>query len=85
MHTHQGVAAPAQSQSTVALSNEGMYPKSFTASGRSRHSSKCKACFGRHDSRCWRCLELQMGAAPRGSWHEDYFAKRLGQLQRSLF
>jgi hypothetical protein len=75
---------PTHRHPVTALDPEAMYPKSFTKTGRSKHHHRCKACFGRHDPRCWRCLELLHGAAPRGSFHEEYYAKRLGQLQRSF-
>lgn len=68
----------------LKLTPEGMYPKAFNRNGRSKHSHQCTAAFGHHDSRCYRCLELLHGAAPRGSFHDDYYAKRLGQLQRSF-
>lgn len=72
------------SSPAVTLNPDAMYSKSFTKSGRSKHHRSCKGCFGRHDPQCWRCLELLHGAAPRDSFHEDYYAKRLGQFQRSF-
>lgn len=81
MRTLVSVAVPASSQDTNSAE---MYPKAFTANGALRHARKCKAAFGRHDTRCHRCVELIRGAAPRGSWHEEYFARKVGELQRSF-
>jgi hypothetical protein len=81
MRTHESVAVPASSHH---INSSEMYPKAFTRSGRSRHSRRCTAAFGRHDYKCHRCVELMLGAAPRGSWHEDFYAKKLGQVQRSF-
>ena len=72
------------SQPTLTLDANGMFRREFNANGTTKHSRHCAATFGRRDFRCHRCVELLKGAAPRGSWHEDYFAKKLGERQRSF-
>jgi hypothetical protein len=69
----------------LALNADGMFRQELNANGTTKHSRHCAATFGRRDWRCYRCVELMRGAAPRGSWHEDYFAKKLGEVQRRLF
>ena len=59
-----------------------MFPKQYNQDGSTKHSRYCDATFHRRDWRCHRCVELLRGAAPRGSWHENYFAKKLGEVQR---
>jgi hypothetical protein len=61
-----------------------MYPREYNANGTSKHSRQCKALFARRDFQCVRCLELLHGSAPRGSWQEEYSARKLGWHQRSF-
>lgn len=74
----------ASTPEALQLTPGGMYPRSVTRSGRSRHSRRCQATFGRTDFRCHRCLELLQGAAPRGSFLSEYAARKRGELQRRL-
>jgi hypothetical protein len=73
------------SQLPLTLAADRMYAHEHNADGTTKHSRHCLGGFGRRDWRCYRCVELMRGAAPRGSWHEDYFAKKLGEVQRRLF
>jgi hypothetical protein len=67
---------------TIVSPEENMYPRESTATGQTKHSKHCQALFARRDLRCHRCCELGLKGAPRGSWHEKYFARKLGQQQR---
>lgn len=42
-----------------------MYREELNQNGTTKHSRHCKACFGRFDLSCHRCLELKRGAARR--------------------
>jgi hypothetical protein len=59
-----------------------MYRREVNRDGTTKHSRHCKATFGRRDWSCHRCCELMRGAAPRKGWQEDYFARKLGEVQR---
>lgn len=87
MHTLlTSVAEPALSKDTPSLTDEnGMYRKETLANGFTKHSRQCKSTFGRRDWSCHRCVELEVGAAPRDGWQHEYFARKLRQLQRRLF
>lgn len=63
---------------------DGMYPKAFNKALKPKHSPHCTATFAQRDLKCHRCVELMLGAAPRTSWHHEYYARRFHQLQRSL-
>jgi hypothetical protein len=87
MPTRQCGVEPAQSQNNAAPAlicpyNSNMYPREVTLEGVTRHSRYCQALFARRDFKCHRCCEMILGAAPRGSWHREYFRKKLGQVQR---
>lgn len=97
MHTLASVAVPAPVQDTARanvppleaiqeryLEAKPMYPDELTAEGKRKHSRHCLAQFARRDWNCHRCVELLHGAAPRGSWHRAYFARKLSQNQRRL-
>lgn len=96
MHTRQGVAVPAQTQSnaspeptTLTLqiidTQAVMYARESNQQGQTIHSKRCEAAFGRRDWRCHRCCELMLDASPRKGWQQEYFRRKLGQLQRRLF
>lgn len=89
MHnTQEGVqAVPALGQriNDPRRDEKGMWKKVFTAGGASKHSRHCVGSFGRRDFGCYRCVELELGAAPRDGWQHGYFAKKLGGLQGRLF
>jgi hypothetical protein len=57
-----------------------MYREEFNQNGSVKHSRNCKACFGRFDLRCHRCLQLKKGAARRPTWHP----KKPSEHQRRL-
>lgn len=65
-------------------SNDAMYPQELNDDGTTKHSRHCRACFGRKDWNCHRCVELVLGAAPRNGWQHEYFARKLRQVQRSF-
>jgi hypothetical protein len=68
----------------LLLDPNAMYPREYTETGISKHSRHCKALFARRDFQCARCLELLHGSAPRGSWQEEYSARKLDWFQRSF-
>jgi hypothetical protein len=90
MHTLQGVAEPAQIQTTPgenlldAETPYKMYPREFNLDGTTKHSRHCGMAFGRYDWDCHRCIELINNAAPRKGWQQEYFARKLAQVQRRL-
>ena len=62
-----------------------MYAAAYTQGGRLTHSKECQKAFRRYDWKCSRCCQLMRGAAPRGSWHRRYIARKISQIQERLF
>ena len=86
MHTRESVAEPARSQNIeLELERDEMYPKEYTGGGAMKHSRLCQARSFRRDWNCHRCVEILLAAAPYDGWEHEYFAKKLGKLQRRLF
>lgn len=61
-----------------------MYRPAYNRDGLLKHSTACRAAFGRFDRACPRCVQLLKGAPARTSWQPRYYAKKLAESQRTF-